>query len=256
MTGTGRTSGGDGQKLGLVDQGLQIQLLPGLPLQVHQQPGDIRGRLCRSIGNGTEHARIAQPQQAVDPEHGVDAQCRMQADEAGLRADAILNRCAHALTRHQAREIDDAVQAPTQIGHTDIPGFGVGHPLHRRPGEDFTRLHQRQEVALTAGLTYTAEFSLAGNLRNAGTESVTVSFGDSQFVYVLPTSQTFATYSLAFTPSSSGLFSLSFSNAGGDNYGALLDNVSVTAVPEPQSLALLLAGVVVTGAVARRRQLR
>jgi hypothetical protein len=111
-------------------------------------------------------------------------------------------------------------------------------------------------LALTAGLTYTADFSLAGNLRNAGTESVTVSFGDSQFVYVLPTSQTFTTYSLAFTPTSSGLFSLSFSNAGGDNYGALLDNVSVTAVPEPQSLALLLAGVMVTGAVARRRQLR
>lgn len=111
-------------------------------------------------------------------------------------------------------------------------------------------------LSLTAGVTYTAAFSLAGNQRNASTESVTVAFGDTSFVYAMPSSQAFTTYSLAFTPSASGSFALSFSNAGGDNVGALLDNVSVTAVPEPQSLALLLAGVVVTGAVARRRQLR
>ena len=109
-------------------------------------------------------------------------------------------------------------------------------------------------LSLTAGLTYTAEFSLAGNLRNAGSETVTVSFGENQLVYVLPSSQTFTTYSLAFAPSSSGSFALNFSNAGGDNVGALLDNVSVTAVPEPQGMAMLLAGTLLVWFVARHRQ--
>jgi len=109
-------------------------------------------------------------------------------------------------------------------------------------------------LSLTAGLTYTAEFALAGNQRNSSTESVTVSFGNASLIYSLPSSQTFTTYSLVFTPSASGNYSLSFSNAGGDNVGALLDNVRVTAVPEPESLALLLAGsLVVAGVAARRR---
>ena len=109
-------------------------------------------------------------------------------------------------------------------------------------------------LALIAGLTYTAEFSLAGNQRNGSTESVAVSFGDASLIYALPSSQAFATYSLVFSPAISGSYALSFSNAGGDNVGALLDDVRVTAVPEPKSLELLLAGgLVVVGAVARRR---
>ena len=39
-------------------------------------------------------------------------------------------------------------QAAAQAGHTHVPGLGVGHRLHSRPGKDLTRLHQRQQVAL------------------------------------------------------------------------------------------------------------
>lgn len=38
-----------------------------------------------------------------------------------------------------------------------------------------------------------------------------------------------------------------------DSYGGSLDNISVTAVPEPETLALMLAGLGLVGAVARRR---
>jgi hypothetical protein len=41
-------------------------------------------------------------------------------------------------------------------------------------------------------------------------------------------------------------------NAGGDNFGALLDNVSVSAIPEPESYAMLLAGLSLIGFMARR----
>ena len=54
----------------------------------------------------------------------------------------------------------------------------------------------------------------------------------------------------------SGTSVLSFSAQGtSDSYGGSIDNISVTsAVPEPESFAMLLAGMGLIGAVARRRQ--
>ncbi len=39
-----------------------------------------------------------------------------------------------------------------------------------------------------------------------------------------------------------------------DTYGGSLDNVVVTSVPEPETFAMLLAGLGLMGAVARRRK--
>ncbi len=53
------------------------------------------------------------------------------------------------------------------------------------------------------------------------------------------------------------LTTLSFSATGtSDSYGTSLDNVAVSAVPEPGSLALMLAGLGVVGGLARRRAAR
>ena len=110
---------------------------------------------------------------------------------------------------------------------------------------------------LTAGVQYTATFELAGNQRDgADTGSVSfggLSFGSQSLAFALNATDAFSTYQLVFTPGASGAYSLSFSNAGGDNIGALLDNVSVSAVPEPETLAMLLAGLGLVGAVARRK---
>lgn len=112
-----------------------------------------------------------------------------------------------------------------------------------------------KSLLLSAGVQYVASFQLAGNQRNWPSDTVDVSFGTTQGTYTLASSQGLTTYTLAFTASTTGNYSLSFANRGGDNYGALLDNVSVTAVPEPQSLALGLAGLA-CAAVALRRQRR
>lgn len=112
--------------------------------------------------------------------------------------------------------------------------------------------------SLTGGNTYTLSFDLAGNRRSAGTETGTVTFGTSVLGFSVPATQTaYANLSLLFTPGSSGNYSLSFANDGGDNMGAILDNVVITVesndVPVPGTLGLLAAAVV-AGIAARRRR--
>ncbi len=61
------------------------------------------------------------------------------------------------------------------------------------------------------------------------------------------------TYS--FKALSNGKALLTFSAPGcGDTYGGALDGVSITAVPEPETYALFLAGLGLMGAVARRNR--
>jgi len=108
-------------------------------------------------------------------------------------------------------------------------------------------------VSLLAGNTYTLSFDLAGNARG-GSETVDVFFGTSSTTLVVNQSDPFQTYSLSFSAITSGVVSFGFQNQGGNNIGALLDNVTVAAVPEPDTYAMLLAGLGLMGYVARRRK--
>lgn len=113
-----------------------------------------------------------------------------------------------------------------------------------------------RSLTLTAGWTYTLSFDMAGNRRGAGSEAVTVNFGSASTVLSFANSSSTApwqSYSLSFTPSATGSYALTFANAGGDNQGAMLDNISVTTVPEPASILMLGAGLLTIGALKRRR---
>ena len=115
-----------------------------------------------------------------------------------------------------------------------------------------------KSLTLTGGISYTVSFDLAGSARGDA-NFVDVSFGTSLATFLLNSSDPFATHILAFTPGADGNYTLSFANAGGDNLGAILDDVVVNsgssgAVPEPSTWALMLVGFGAVGFVLRRRR--
>jgi len=140
-----------------------------------------------------------------------------------------------------------------QTGGWDlIPGNGYYIDLDGSTGQAGVFANS---VAVSAGQTYTLSFSLAGNKRPGyGDDSVTVNFGSSSQVIGRASADGFQTFSLSYTALADGNAAFSFHNAGGDNVGALLDNVVVTSVPEPATYAMLLGGLGLLGAVARRRR--
>ncbi|MET0383071.1 MAG: PEP-CTERM sorting domain-containing protein [Burkholderiaceae bacterium] len=130
-----------------------------------------------------------------------------------------------------------------------IPGNGKYIDLD---GSDGAAGHLATSFGVAAGV-YTATFQLAGNHRDGSTDAVTVTFGNTTQIFNIGAQDAFTTYSLT-TTAAAGDLSLSFHDGRDGNVGALLDNVSVTAVPEPTGATLLLAGLLGLGAVARRRR--
>ena len=107
--------------------------------------------------------------------------------------------------------------------------------------------------ASTAGTLYTATFQLGGNQRDGSSDSVTVMFGSTLLTLPVGPTDAFTTYSIS-TTSAGGDLQLSFLDGRDVNIGALLDNVTVSSVPEPASLALMIAGLAALGFTARRRR--
>jgi len=116
--------------------------------------------------------------------------------------------------------------------------------------------------SLNGGTSYTLSFLLAGSQRG---DTNTVTYGiDFNGDSVLDASQTttlasdvpFTPFSLVFVPlTTTNSARIVFDHAGGDNLGLLLDNVVLAdSIPEPETWALMLAGMGLVGFIARRRR--
>ena len=90
---------------------------------------------------------------------------------------------------------------------------------------------------------YVLTFELAGNQRGAPTQTTVVDFGSfSTTVTPTSSSQGFETYTFNVDNTLNGAH-LQFSDIGpSTQQGSLLDNVSVSAVPEPATWAMMLLG--------------
>ena len=100
---------------------------------------------------------------------------------------------------------------------------------------------------------YALTFELAGNHRDGGVEATTVTLSGAADTLLTPGANDDAFFTI-IGHASGGSLTFSFHDASTDNIGALLDNVSVTAVPETGSLSLMLAGIAALGFAARRRR--
>ena len=104
-------------------------------------------------------------------------------------------------------------------------------------------------MSFAAG-TYDLAIQLFGNGRGAADDSVTITLGTYSVTLGPIASAADASQILHFTTTGG---TLSFSNAGGDNQGAILSSVKLTAVPLPSGGLLLLGGLAGFAALRRRK---
>lgn len=133
------------------------------------------------------------------------------------------------------------------------PGNGNYVDLDGSSGNGNTPTAGKLESILTFGAgTYTLSFDLGGNARGAANQTTVVSLGGTTIASLdLASSDALTNHTFTFTTAGG---TLTFADLGpSDQQGNILDNVSLSAVPEPATWAMMLLGFFGLGAMLRSR---
>jgi len=112
-----------------------------------------------------------------------------------------------------------------------------------------------QGVATIAGHDYTVSFDLSANGVGGDSKALTVTVGTAPAFNFVGDMNHHVTETFNYHATTTGTTLLTFTSAASGYSGAVIDNVSVTAaVPEPETYAMLLAGLGMVGFIARRKR--
>jgi len=133
------------------------------------------------------------------------------------------------------------------------PGHGNYVDLDGSTGNGNNPAGQLISTQVFGAGTYTLEFLLGGNNRGAGARTTTFSIGNwSTVVGPLASNSGLGSYSFTFTTTGGAL---NITQTGPSNQqGNVIDDIKVSAVPEPTTWAMMIVGFGVAGAMVRSRR--
>lgn len=135
------------------------------------------------------------------------------------------------------------------------PGNGYYVDLDGSTGNGNDPAGQLTSVLSFGPGSYSLSFFLAGNNRVSTTQSTTVSLGDFSTTITPGAFDGFSAFNFNFSTATSG--NLIFTENGPSNQqGNLLDNVTLTAVPEPATWGLMILGFGAIGLAIRSKRHR